>query len=48
MKNQILNPEKIEATNFSMEANILTLSSTPAMLEQTELFGNDESIILEF
>ena len=47
MKTQILNTEKIEATEFSMAATIVTLNSTPSINEQNELFVND-SIVLEF
>jgi len=48
MKTQILNTENIEATDFTMEANVLTLSSVPTVEDQSELFGNDDSIVLEF
>lgn len=47
MKTQILNTEKIEATEFSMAATIVTLNSTPSIEEQNKLFVND-SIVLEF
>jgi hypothetical protein len=38
----------IQATDFSMETNIISLNFVPTVNEQNELFGNDESIILEF
>lgn len=40
--------ERIEGTEFTMEANIITLSSIPSVKEQEELFGSDDSIVLEF
>jgi hypothetical protein len=48
MKTQILNTENIESTEFTNEANIITLDKTPTVKEQKELFGNDDSIVLEF
>ena len=47
METQILNTEKIEATEFTMSATIVTLNSIPSINEQNELFVND-SIVLEF
>jgi hypothetical protein len=38
----------IQATDFSMETNIISLNFVPTFNEQNELFGNDDSIILEF
>ena len=48
MKNQILSTENIEATEFTNEANVITLSSVPTIEEQNQLFGDDDSIVLEF
>ena len=48
MKNLNINIETIEATENSMEANVLTLDRIPTIEEQNELFGNDETIVLEF
>lgn len=48
MENVTLTTETIEATEFTMEANIITLDSVPTIEEQNELFGNDDSIVLEF
>jgi len=44
---EILNTENIEATDFSMEANVITLDSIPTIEEQEVLFS-DDTIILEF
>lgn len=43
-----LNTENIESTEFSMEANIVSLDSAPTIEAQEELFNNDDSIVLEF
>ena len=40
--------ENIEATEFTMEANVITIDSVPTMEEQDQLFRNDDSIVLEF
>jgi hypothetical protein len=40
--------QNIKATEFSMETNIISLTSIPTVKEQNELFVNDDSIILEF
>lgn len=48
MKTEILNIETIEATKFNVETTIVTLSECPTKEEMDFLFGNDESIILEF
>ena len=48
MKTQILNTENIEVTKFTDEANVITLSSVPTIEEQHLLFGDDDSIVLEF
>jgi hypothetical protein len=48
MKNAIKKIETIEATEFTMEANVITLDSIPTIKEQEELFNNDDSIVLEF
>ena len=48
MKTEILKLEKIEATTNSMEAIVLTLNYIPSVKEQAELFGENDSIILEF
>lgn len=48
MKTQILNTQNIETTEFTMESNIITLDSVPTIEEQEELFGDDDSIVLEF
>lgn len=45
---ETLKTEKIEATEMSMEANIITIDSAPSIEQQNELFGDDDSIILEF
>jgi len=42
------NTETILATDFTQEATVITLTSIPTVQEQNELFGSDESIILEF
>ena len=47
MNTQILNTEKLEATENSMMTNVITLSGIPSMKEQDELFCNG-SIVLEF
>jgi len=47
MKVQILSTEKIEVTEFNMEANVIELDSIPTIEEQKELLG-DESIVLMF
>ena len=48
MKTKILNTENIETTEFTDEANIVTLDSIPTLEEQNELFENGDSIVLEF
>ena len=48
MKAKIIKTETIEATEFSMESNIIELDSIPTVTEQEKLFENYESIILEF
>lgn len=48
MATQILNTEKIEATQYAMEANVISIDYTPTAKEQEDLFNNDDSIILEF
>ena len=48
MEIKVIRVEKIEATEFSMEANILTLSNYPTDEEKNVLIGDDESIVLEF
>lgn len=48
MKSQVVKIENVEATEFTMEANALTLDTMPTIEEQNELFNNDDSIILEF
>ena len=45
---KILKIEKIEGSEFAMGATIITLDSIPTPEEMDKLFGNDESIILEF
>ena len=47
METLVINSEIIVATDFSMEATILTLNTTPTKEEAKELFNND-SVILEF
>ena len=44
----MINAETILATDFTQEATVITLTSIPTVQEQNELFGSDESIILEF
>ncbi len=44
----IINTENIEATEFSMEANVITLNDIPTIEEQEKLFNNDDSIVLCF
>lgn len=50
MKNsaQVIKTEKFKATEFAMETTILTLNSIPTTLEQDQLFGDDDSIVLVF
>ena len=48
MKTTITNKENIEATEFTMEANVIELDSIPTIEEQAELFANDDSIVLCF
>lgn len=43
----IINTEKIEATEMSHEANIITLDSIPSVAQQAELL-TDDSIVIEF
>ena len=45
MKTQTLN---IKGTEFSNEANIISLNSIPTIQEQSELFSNNCSVVLEF
>lgn len=40
--------QNIQATELSMETNIISLTFVPTVNEQNELFGNDDSVILEF
>lgn len=40
--------ENIEATEFSMEADVIELDSVPTAEEQSELFDLDDSIVLCF
>lgn len=40
--------QNIAATEFSMETNIISLVFIPTIKEQNELFGDDDSIVLEF
>ena len=48
MTTSIIKTEKIEATEFTMEANVIELDSIPTVEEQEELFGDDDSIVLCF
>ncbi len=48
METQILSTENIKATEFTDEANILTLSSEPTVEEQRGFFKDDASVVLEF
>ena len=48
MKNEILNIETIESTNFNVETTIITLSECPTNEEMEFLFNNDDSIVLAF
>ena len=40
--------EKITATEFTQEATVIILDSIPTVQEQDKLFGDDQSIVLEF
>jgi len=42
------NTKTIKATEFTQEAIVITLDSIPSVELQNELFGNNESIVLEF
>jgi hypothetical protein len=48
MKTEITKTENIEVTEFTMEANVIILDSVPTVEKQNELFGTDDSIVLEF
>lgn len=47
MTTLISSTEKINATEFTMEANVISLNRVPTIEEQNKLFSND-SIVLEF
>jgi hypothetical protein len=48
MTTQQIKTENIKETDFSMETTIITLDGVPTISEQYILFGNDDSIVLEF
>lgn len=48
MTTQITNIEVINETIQSDKATVITLDSIPSIEEQNALFGDDDSIVLEF
>lgn len=48
MTTKITKIEVINETIQSYKATVITLNSIPSVEDQNTLFGNDESIVLEF